>query len=289
MKMNFIKSRRKKAALKRIPSKLIYEPFYKTLKTFHERIPDFLESSESAYFESTLAQTFKGIQEAEPIKVEDMEDSSLHRIRKRSRAPLKKLNYKIDIIGKQGVGVSTLVNSYSHTIFPDSYMNTVGVDFYLKEISFNGTSCILQLWTHSNEDRFKPLRLASLADTNGLIIIYDLTDLTSLQVIHEWVPLIRAKDSNIPIMLLGNKLDLNDIRRVQKDDITPLLKKYNIHLSYEISALIRVNVDFIFNTLLLSILEKDVDSSSNKNGQTTQTTFKKIEKASKSYNKKLLK
>ncbi|MFW9950919.1 MAG: Rab family GTPase [Candidatus Thorarchaeota archaeon] len=281
MKRNSSKGRRKKAVLKDNQSELRYEPFYKTLKTFHEEIPNNLENSDRLFLENTITEIFKGTYKAEPVKV-----GSIHQGRKSKHTQINKLSFKIDIIGRNGAGISTLVNNYSYTMFPESYMNTVGVDFYLKEFSFNGTGCIMQLWTHSNEERFKPLRSASLAGSNGVIIVYDLTDALSLEVIHEWIPLIRARAANIPIILLGNKLDLNNNRQVKKDDIKQLTKKYNIPLSFEISAITGFNVDYTFTKLLLSILEQGIGQPSPQSTKISQTTFEKIDSLSKAYPKK---
>jgi len=289
MRLHFVKSKKKKVALKDTPSISTYEPFYKTLKTFHEEIPDNLESSESNYFDNIIAQILKEKPEVKHEKVRQVVQIPYQRIEKKRKIKEQQISFKVDIIGKKGVGISTLVNNYTYNMFPDSYLDTVGVDFYLKEFSFNESGCIIQIWTHSNEVRFKALRSASLAGTNGIIIIYDLTDPISLQVIDEWSPLIRARDINIPIMILGNKLDLETHRKVSQDEIEQLLKKYNIQLSYEISALKGFNVDFAFNELLLSILENDIEDSSSKSAQITQNSTEKKEEISKSYPKKGLK
>jgi small GTP-binding protein len=267
MKLHFVKSWKKKAALKDISSKFTYEPFYRTLKTFHEEIPDNLEVSESNYFGNTIAQILKEKPEVEHEKARKVAHIPSQRIEKKRRIKEQQIKFKIDIIGKKGVGISTLVDNYTYNMFPDSYINTVGVDFYLKEFSFNGTGCIIQLWTHSNDLRFKSLRSTSLVGTNGMIIVYDITDRNSLQAIDEWIPLIRARDSKYPIMLLGNKVDLNDIRQISEDEIATIIKKYHIPLSYEISALTGTNVDFAFSDLLLRLLEQDIGDFSIENAQ----------------------
>ncbi len=54
--------------------------------------------------------------------------------------------FKILIAGNGGVGKTSLLRRYVDGFFDDSTIETVGVDFFIKEIEFNNTYCMLQLW-----------------------------------------------------------------------------------------------------------------------------------------------
>ncbi|NHJ26378.1 MAG: hypothetical protein EAX89_17500, partial [Candidatus Lokiarchaeota archaeon] len=85
--------------------------------------------------------------EVEHEKVREPTQIPSQRVEEKRRIKERQISFKVDIIGKKGVGISTLIDNYTYNMFPDSYLDTVGVDFYLKEFSFNETDCIIQIWT----------------------------------------------------------------------------------------------------------------------------------------------
>jgi len=166
---------------------------------------------------------------------------------------MDKLHVKIIITGERGIGLSTLLKNYSRMLSEDS-IYTIGVDFYIKRFLCNGIDIDIQLYRLSTEDHFKLIRSSWLNRSSGIILMYDLTDPKSLQHIPEWIQLLKDVKLTIPIMLLGNKVDLIKKRQIFKGDIDYLLDKFNITLSHEISAENGINIDNAFNDLLKKII-----------------------------------
>lgn len=169
---------------------------------------------------------------------------------------MDKLHVKIIITGERGIGLSTLLKNYSRMLSEDS-IYSIGVDCYIKRFLCNGIDIEIQLFRLSTEDRFKLIRSSWLNRSSGIILMYDLIDPKSLRHIPEWIQLLKDVKLIIPIMSLGNKVDLIKKRQIFKGDIDYLLDKFNITLSHEISAESGINIDNAFNDLL-KIIRNDV-------------------------------
>ena len=144
--------------------------------------------------------------------------------------------FKVIIVGKQGVGLSTLLRNYTGLVHSNDLFLTLGVDFYVKDFSCDRKPYKIQLWRFS-EPFSDFIRIEQyFGGAKGLILLYDLTDLKSLQIIPRWVKFIADNELNIPAMLLGNKIDLLDQRQVFNDDIAYFVDTYGISLAQEISA-----------------------------------------------------
>lgn len=170
---------------------------------------------------------------------------------------MDELLVKIIINGERGIGLSTLIKNYFKKTLSEDSIYTIGADFYVKRFLCNGIDIEIQLYRLSTEDRFKLIRSSWLNRSSGIILMYDLTDPKSLKHIPEWIELLEDIKLTIPIMLLGNKIDLINKRQIFKEDIDYLLDKFNITLSHEISAESGINIDNAFNDLL-KIIRNDV-------------------------------
>jgi small GTP-binding protein len=170
---------------------------------------------------------------------------------------MDELHVKIIITGERGIGLSTLIKNYFKKLYSEDSIYTIGVDFYGKRLLYNEIDIVIQLWRLSAEVRFKLTRSSWLNGSYGIILMYDLTDPKSLKHIPEWIELLRDMKLTIPIMMLGNKVDLINKRQIFKEDIDYLFDKFNITLSHEISAESGINIDDAFNDLL-KIIRNDV-------------------------------
>ncbi|TFG12673.1 MAG: hypothetical protein EU535_05940 [Promethearchaeota archaeon] len=130
------------------------------------------------------------------------------------------------------------------------YLNTIGVDVYAKNIVFGNLTCKIHLWRLSNNINFRNLLAMYISGASAAIIMYSLTDSSSLAEIPDWIQLLRKKCGNIPIMLLGNKDDDINNQKIHEREIKDLLQEYVIDLHYEVSGLGKTNLDIAFNNLM---------------------------------------
>ena len=172
-------------------------------------------------------------------------------------------SYKICLLGDQGVGKTSLKQSFFGIPFHSHYMMTMGIDFTLKEVEIEGETIQLQLWDVSGHPSVKHVRKRYIQDADGIILVFDLTRERSFQNIIAWIKEIIVNCTKpVVLQIIGNKADLEeDLTLVQKDEIDSLID----HLHKEViakqfqkigyfvcSAKTRLNIDEVFLSLILA-------------------------------------
>lgn len=157
--------------------------------------------------------------------------------------------FKIMLFGEPKVGKTTLAQRFCFDIFNPSEGLTIGVDFYVKTIELHGKRVKLQIWVLGGEERFTFLLANYCRGANGAMIIYDITNMKSLDQIIEWIKIIREEVGDIPIMLVGNKLDLEESREFNIEVGIEIAKKYNLSSYKEISSKTGQNIEETFEDL----------------------------------------
>lgn len=148
--------------------------------------------------------------------------------------------YKICIFAGKNVGKKSLTKRY--TTAEEYYMGEArGVHFLSKTVEIYNKIVKLQYWLFATgNERTKFLFGQYLRGSNGAIIMYDISNRKSLNDLSEWFQL--TKNENLPILLVGNKLDLEENREVSKEEVEKLKKQYEISSSMEISLKTGENV-----------------------------------------------
>ena len=126
---------------------------------------------------------------------------------------------KILILGNTSVGKTSFILKYANNYFQEEYLSSIGIDFKVKEIIIKDNKYKLILYDTAGQERFKSLSLNVLKNADGVILIYDITDIKSFQSISEWIKNVKEmKRNNFPMILLGNKNDLEEQREVKIED-----------------------------------------------------------------------
>ena len=142
--------------------------------------------------------------------------------------------FKSIVVGDGGVGKTALTLRFSKGFFTEDYKMTIGVDFHVKTISidtFEGPiKCKLQLWDTGGQERFSSIRPMYYRGSLGTILVFDLTNSASFEHLPGWIEEVRANiKSDIPVLLVGNKSDLTDIRAVSVEEINNFTRDFNLY------------------------------------------------------------
>ncbi len=164
--------------------------------------------------------------------------------------------FKIMLLGEPGVENTSLAQRYCLDIFSPSKRSTVGVDFYVKTIELQEKKIKLQIWDIGGEERFRFLIPTYCNGANAAIIILDITNSKSLNKISELTKILKEKESEIPIMLIGDKLDLEEFRELNREEGIRIAKKYNLSSYSEISIKTGQNIEKIFENLTEVLLNQ---------------------------------
>ncbi len=202
----------------------------------------------------------------EPPPIADMKNKTRKQDRKKKK--FSEATLKICILGEQGVGISTWFPNFSafNILDVESY-KLKNYGFGVKSIKLEDKTFKLQIWFLNAHRLFKKrycrdLKMFELLirGCNGAILVYDITNIKFLSRIPEWIHSIRETSGDIPILLLGNKCDLESLREISKEQGIDLVKKYNLSGSYEISVKTAKNVDLPFQKISVFWLQKYFES-----------------------------
>ena len=135
-------------------------------------------------------------------------------------------------------------------------MNSIGVDFKLKNIEIDSKKIKLQIWDTAGQERFKTITTSYYKGAHAILIVFDITDRDSFDHVRNWMADIDkfAKEGVLRI-LVGNKCDLEQNRKVRKEEAEEIAKKYGINY-IETSAKDTINVDDLFISTAKYLLSK---------------------------------
>ncbi|NHI92264.1 MAG: GTP-binding protein [Candidatus Lokiarchaeota archaeon] len=151
--------------------------------------------------------------------------------------------FKIIIVGDPGVGKTALLLRFVENRFEEEYLSTIGVDFYLKNLSIKQNEVKLQIWDTGGQEKFANIRPGYYSGSGGAVIVYDVTNIISYHNVQKWIIEVRKHNPNIPIIMTGNKVDLE--RQVSPEDAKAFADSQGIPI-FETSAKDDVNVEDLF-------------------------------------------
>ena len=125
------------------------------------------------------------------------------------------------LIDNQGVGKTTIVESFVEGS-PSKYNETtIGSAFHNKKITVHDEQFNLQVWDTAGQERFRAMAPLCYKDADGIIMVCDITNSTSLKSLETWYSSIEDyAPENVAIVVGVNKIDLQDDSEITIDDIT---------------------------------------------------------------------
>merc|ERR1711972_1162389 len=131
--------------------------------------------------------------------------------------PLNK--YKLVFLGEQAAGKTSVITRFMYDTFDNNYQATIGIDFLSKTMYLEDRTVRLQLWDTAGQERFRSLIPSYIRDSSGAIVVYDITNRASFLNTSKWIEDVRSeRGHDVVIMLVANKIDLNDHRQVTKSE-----------------------------------------------------------------------
>ncbi len=161
--------------------------------------------------------------------------------------------YKVVVTGDPSVGKTSLLMKYSTKKFQTQYIPTVGTNIskVIVELDENGEKALINLmiWDLAGQPQFYMLHKPYFNGADGIILVFDITRQSTFSNINNWwAAAVKYGLSGVPRILVGNKIDLKDERKIILPMATHLAEKLGAQY-FETSAKNGENVSLIFETL----------------------------------------
>lgn len=191
---------------------------------------------------------------------------------------------KCVVVGDGAVGKTCLLWVFANNAFPEEYVPTV-FDNYSANVMLDGKTCVLGLWDTAGQEDYDRLRPLSYPKTDVFLIVFSVDNPDSYQnVVEKWSVEVNHHCPGVPIILVGNKIDIRDdpafVADLKAKGIDPmefskgeaLAKKINALKYVECSAKTRKGVRNVFDEAIRAVLSMRNlgNNDSGKNAQSSE-------------------
>ena len=168
------------------------------------------------------------------------------------------ISCKVVFLGDTSVGKSCLAVRFVRNDFFEFQEPTIGAAFLSKTMTYNNKRYKFEIWDTAGQERYRSLAPMYYRGARAAAVVYDITHEDSFKGAKSWIRELKKKTSNCLILLIGNKIDLIEKRRVNVDDVRNYARDNNI-IYMESSAKTGTNVDQIFTNIAHNLPEEPDD------------------------------
>lgn len=166
------------------------------------------------------------------------------------------LSLKIITLGESGAGKTKLIMRYKNKTYQDINVSTIGIECQYKIITYNNREIKLVIYDTSGQEKFRTIVSNYYKNTDGVILVYDISNKKSFSKIQYWVDEIRnnSNNDNNTYVLFGNKNDLENERQVTYEEGKEYADKNKLEFM-EGSAKSGKNIKELFILLVQKIMK----------------------------------
>ena len=134
-------------------------------------------------------------------------------------------SFKIVVGGSPNVGKTNVIQRFANDLFMEESRPTLGIDFVLKDVEFDDKVVRCQIWDTAGQEKLKAIAKMYYKNANGVLFIFDITDRSSFEALNGWMEELHSNvPEGIPMVILGNKADLSQDRKVTAEEATAYAK-----------------------------------------------------------------
>uniref|UniRef100_A0AAX7UZ02 small monomeric GTPase n=1 Tax=Astatotilapia calliptera TaxID=8154 RepID=A0AAX7UZ02_ASTCA len=173
--------------------------------------------------------------------------------------------HKVIMVGSGGVGKSALTLQFMYDEFVEDYEPTKA-DSYRKKVVLDGEDVQIDILDTAGQEDYAAIRDNYFRSGEGFLLVFSITEHESFTATSEFrEQILRVKEEEaIPLLLVGNKSDLEDRRQVSAEEATAKASEWGVQY-VETSAKTRANVDKVFFDLMREVRKKKMSESKDKN------------------------
>ena len=169
------------------------------------------------------------------------------------------------LVGNMAVGKTSIITKYRGEAINPNHISTVGTDCTIVkkenlQIDNQVVDVQAKIWDSAGQERFKDIVKSAIKNTQGIILIYSVTDPNSFKDCEGWMGRINDQQDllTFPMFFVGNKIDLK--RAVNKEDAEAFAKKYNMKY-FEISAQTGEGVKEVIDEFIVEVYKRGKDNN----------------------------
>jgi len=161
--------------------------------------------------------------------------------------------YKVAVLGPGGVGKSCITIRYTQSKFIESYDPTIE-NAFMHQPNVDGIVCMLEILDTAGQEDFLCLSQTWVENRDGFLLVYNMADDQTFNDVTQFYKLIEKEYdqkqlTRPPIVLVANKSDLKQYRKVSKEEGVILAQSWNGDY-VETSAKTNTNIDVAFAALI---------------------------------------
>ncbi|KAM6895356.1 EF-hand calcium-binding domain-containing protein 4B [Xenentodon cancila] len=165
--------------------------------------------------------------------------------------------FKVVLVGNSSVGKTSLLRSFCEGRFHPSTTATVGIDYSVKTLTLDNMQIAMQLWDTAGQERYRSITKQFFRKADGVVVMYDVTVEESFKAVQPWLINVQeAAGEGIPVLLLGNKMDMGKEREVSLKDAEQLAFENKV-MFFEVSAYTGKNVTESLSHLARVLMEQE--------------------------------
>lgn len=173
------------------------------------------------------------------------------------------ITFRIILLGDSNVGKTSYSLRYFQNTFTDSFLTTIGINEESKLIKCANNMYRVQLWDTAGQEKFRSLPRKYYQNADGIILMYDVNQRKTFEEIKRWINEIQqnsnktfeSKEDSMTMCLIGNKIDDNTNRDVNREEGEELAQRYNLKY-YESSCKWNLNINEIMLDIIMNCYQK---------------------------------
>ena len=173
---------------------------------------------------------------------------------------------KVVLLGKSGVGKTSIISRYTTNVFKESLMTTPGANFITKKVNFPKANKTIkfEIWDTAGQERYRSLAKVFYNNASACILVYDITNKDTFNdIVNYWIPELKENAPKDTILALaGNKSDLYLEEQVNDNEGKNLAKNINA-IYLRTSAKLNSSIDELFNNIGNKYLNPEMEIISN--------------------------
>ncbi len=164
---------------------------------------------------------------------------------------------KIVTLGDSMVGKTSILYRYFDNKFEEKQFATIGIDSKTKFIKVRDASVKVLVWDTAGQEKFRNIAKQYYQGADGVLLVFDVCDRKSFEKIEYWLKELKdnKKIDSLYLVIVGNKIDLEDKRVVAREEGEKYANENNINY-FEVSAKTGEGIAEMFNDITKGTIDK---------------------------------